>query len=357
MSLVDYFRDFFIGRNDAYGFYLDNGEITVKKEEITDDIILKHLKQEITIGSYYAFKINDICYCQYSVIDFDSHELEQIEDIKKKLSLLSYESKIAIMKRYNIPEDCIIREFSGRGYHLWIKFMPLTTLERAYDFREHLREFVLEKLELDEEIFPKQPTIDNGGFGNWVKLPLSINRKNGEFCEILDDFDITKQGIGFKIPNWIPKIDIKQKKITNNTINHHTTINFQNYSKDNNIIKEIVKKQQENKDRPFLWFTNNIRNCLRSIALGIRSTHGLGNDYGHKMNMCLCNNLIYLGAPDHIIHQAFMYQPFYNPTTTQKQIDSLRKGAINHPEIFMRSVHSICDRIKQRGFCNGCRRE
>ncbi len=332
MNNVKYFRDIFIGREDAYGYYYPNGEITIKKEIITDDILLRHLKHEITIGSYYAFQIDGIWYCKWICIDIDDHTKQKSYE---ELELLSFKAKIELIDEYNIKENQIIREFSGRGFHIWILLKKLTFLDRAYDFKCDIEKLLKEKLGLNEEIFPKQAEIDADGYGNWVKLPLSINRKNGKFCEILDDFDLSKQGKKFKIPEWIQKQEKKEKE--NPTFIKNRKI--------------LIGQNNENKTKDLKSFIKNIKmfDCLREIMLDNSITHHHPSGNGHYMNLTITDILIYNGASDDIIHQVFSKHPTYNSSYTQRQIESIRKS-LELSHVFIK-----CETIKKRGFCIECK--
>jgi len=331
------FREFFIGRNDAYGkYYIDkhgNVKTTVIKEPITDFILKIHFSKYFTIGSFCAYKLNNIWCCKWICIDFDIHDVEIIDSIKQKFNQLSLKVKKALLERYSIGHNVICREFSGRGYHLWIKLKTLTTLKRAYEFREDVRKFLKEKFDLDEEIFPKQAFIEKNGYGNWVKLPLSINFKNGEFCEILDGFDLFKQGSGYEIPIWILKLENEKRRNTGNTI----------------VKKDKTDKKQEQihvNNQVFKWFLDRIRPCLKAIALGKSITHGRKKDSGHLMNISLCNALLYIGAPNDIILKAFEKQPDFDREKTCYYAEKLRRGFRCRYATMLR-----CRTIEKRGFC------
>ncbi len=327
------FDKFFIGRRDAYGIYKEDGTATVIKKPITNKVLEQHLNGEITIGSYYAYYIKGIWYCEWLCIDFDNHDIESVDLIKEKWNDKTIEIKNTLIKDYKIPINVICREFSGRGYHIWVKFASDTTLKRAFDFRESVRIFLKKKYDIEEEIFPKQATIDKNGYGNWVKLPGSNNRKNGEYCEILDNFDLLKQGEGYKIPEWIPKVSISSVK---NPKTIHT-----------NNKKVVIGKR----DECFNWFLDHIRPCLKRIALDGSLTHNVDGDVGHYMNLSLCDTLIYLGAPDSIIHKAFITHPKYTYKKTQICINGARKN--------FKITHALirCKKIEERGYCiDECRK-
>ena len=330
---INKFKEFFIGREDTYGYYYFDNEGNVKaavsKTALTDSIIAQHLNKEITIGSHYAYNINGIWYCKYLSIDFDSHDLQSVKDIKEHLNEKSKEIKNALIKRYKIGKANILREFSGRGYHIWIKLKNLTPLSRAYMFREDVKKFLLKSYNTFkglDKINPEKPTVE-GGYGNWVKLPLSINRNNGEYCEILDNFDLSQQGEGYKIPGWIPNFIEENPK----------------------IVKEQTVKtynlKVEFKDEDFSYFFNHLLPCFQRVALDGTLTILQKGDNGHRMNLYLCDALIIRGARDEIIHKFYLTHPTHNREKTQSNINSAR-GNFDKEK-----YGEHCKKIQEIGFC------
>lgn len=325
-KFIEDFKNFFVGRKDAYILQQNNGIYTAIKEEITELLLLQHVKKQKTVGSYCAYQIDDEWYCKWVCIDIDNHDNSTP---MKELELFSYKVYIDLIDEFHININDPCREFSGGGYHIWIKLMEKSTLERAFDFKLAIANYLLKTFNLDAEIFPKQATIDNGGYGNAAKLPLSINRKYNTFCEILDDFDLAKQGSGYKIPDWIPTHDLIEKNPR-----------IRKASEDNEPEEvEIV-------DECFEWFLNQIKPCLKAIALGKLSTHNCPKDTGHLMNISLCNALHYVGAPIEIRVKAFEKQPFFSYAETKKKVLKLEKG-------FKKKYaeNLSCKTIRKRGFC------
>ena len=220
------FKKFFIGSLENIGKqYKNNGEAKWTSGKISklfnqnttiDEVLQKHLNQQITIGSYPYYQINGdpLWFCRYIMIDIDDHDQEDKLLLVKKLNTLSKKIKEDLIEHYGISNNDILRDFSGRGYHIWIKFRTLTPLERVWDLVKDVEKRIKEVHNLDVEIFPKQPTMDSNSYGNCCKLPLSINRNNEEFCKILDGFDLSQQGDGYEIVYWVPKFEpeIKPKK-------------------------------------------------------------------------------------------------------------------------------------------------
>ena len=136
---------------------------------LTEDVILKHLKGEITIGIYPLLP-GDLC--NFLAIDFDKRTYEK--DVSAFWS---------ICDELDIPVY-VERSRSGNGTHIWIFFEESIPARIARKMGNILLTKTMEKasLELDsyDRLFPNQDTIPKGGFGNLIALPFQGNSsKNG----------------------------------------------------------------------------------------------------------------------------------------------------------------------------------
>lgn len=391
------FYNLFIGNSNAYAIQKKDGNWTVIKSKTTKDIIESHLRQETTIGSYYAYTRNRIERCKWLCIDLDLHffELEdgtiidnskKIESVKfpikikgkksafiskeqmlkyywQKSGIITYETEYINKKRvrkeklrieaneldkldglskqikhflisfYNINPENVWREKSGRGYHVWIFLKSLTTLKRAFDFRENIRKKLRLFFNIDtDDIFPKQGSLKGlvKALGNFVKLPLSINRKSNTFCEMLDDFTLNKVIEGFEITKLIKNIkqfENYERKIENRE------------EKELNLIKWTPL---ENVDNHF--FYSRLRPCLKAIVQG-RPTHGTGN--GHYIRMQVANELFKLKAPIEVRVNAFKNHVDFDPDKTRYQCLDLEMRARRNNRFFV----AKCENIAREGWC------
>lgn len=128
---------------------------------LTEDVIMKHLKGEITIG-IYPLLLGDMC--NFLAIDFD-----------KK----TFEADVSAF--WNICDDLNVpiyveRSRSGNGAHVWIFFKESISAKTARKLGNILLTRTMDKvsLELDsyDRLFPNQDTMPNGGFGNLIALPF-----------------------------------------------------------------------------------------------------------------------------------------------------------------------------------------
>ena len=129
-------------------------------EPLTDDIILKHLKGEITIGIYPLLPGDT---CNFLAIDFDKKTYEQ--DVTAFWSTCD---------ELNIP-IYVEKSRSGNGAHIWIfleESMPANVVRKMGNI---LLTKTMEKASLDlnsyDRLFPNQDTMPKGGFGNLIALP------------------------------------------------------------------------------------------------------------------------------------------------------------------------------------------
>ena len=336
------FKDFFIGNYYAIGHQYSSGKWTSGKiEDATfgackniNEAIKRHLNREITIGSYPSYKFKGKWYCKFICMDFDLHDEPDPSLTFKKLNPLTLNIMNFLILLYKIPRNCILRDFSGRGIHVWIKLKHLTTLRRAFDYKVEIEKTIQETHDTKMEVFPLQNCHTIKNFGNFVKLPLSVNRNNDQYCPILDDFDLSRQGAGYSIPEWIPRQDITLAKARNKNEKSHS----------NHKRIEIDGKSQMG------WFFANLKPCLTSVMLGETITHHHPSGNGHWFNIVLCNALHDLGASQELKIQAFQNQPDFNFETSKSQVESLEKG-------FKKQYARIsCKTIQKKGFCmNGCK--
>lgn len=129
-------------------------------EPLTDDVILKHLKGEITIGIYPLLPGDT---CNFLAIDFDKKTYEQ--DVTAFWSTCD---------ELNIP-IYVEKSRSGNGAHIWIFFKESMSANVVRKMGNILLTKTMEKASLDlnsyDRLFPNQDTMPKGGFGNLIALP------------------------------------------------------------------------------------------------------------------------------------------------------------------------------------------
>ncbi|MHA1291133.1 MAG: TOTE conflict system archaeo-eukaryotic primase domain-containing protein [Promethearchaeota archaeon] len=326
------FKKLFIGNNFSYGLQNSDGSYRSIKGRITFDLLRRHLEREITIGSYYIYKRYNVEYCRWICIDIDAHDPGAKDLVDGSLpKIVSY-----LLSIYNFPEESILVERSGRGYHFWLFLKDLTTLKRAYSLKEDIEEKLSKEFSaIDIEIFPKQKSLKGlKGFGNFVKLPFSINRKNNILSVPVYDFDLMN----------VKPFDIKElvKKIRKEkwTVKQRQNI----------IILRSSKKGQIDLSRwkPYSWsakqFYEKLRPCTREIVLG-RQTHQ--KPYSHVMRIQVANELFRLHAPLDVRIKAFERQVDFDYEKTRYQVEDLENRCRTHGRFFI----ARCSTIQKYGYC------
>ncbi len=152
---------------------------------LTDDIILKHLKGEITIGIYPLLP-GDLC--NFLTIDFDKKTYEK--------DVIAFWN---ICDELNIP-IYVEKSRSGNGAHVWIFFEESIPARIARKMGNILLTKTMEKTSLDldsyDRLFPNQDTMPKGGFGNLIALPFQgESSKNGNTVFVNKYFEVEKNQI------------------------------------------------------------------------------------------------------------------------------------------------------------------
>lgn len=158
--------------NDLYvmyrGKYLlqskdGQGYITVKKQ-LVDWQVEQHIKQSITLGVFAGKTYN-----KFMCFDIDC---------KERSRKVTYELIDCLKNNYGISDNQILVSFSGsKGYHVELFFenaIPVIELKRFYAM-------VITNIGADHTEVEFRNTYNQA-----VKLPLSINRKTGQRCYLVD---------------------------------------------------------------------------------------------------------------------------------------------------------------------------
>src|SRR3954463_4836369 len=152
-NLIANYRELFVHRVDAYAQQTKSGSYFAKKAPVTRELIVRHLKGELTAG-FYAMDADSSV--RWLALDGDQADsLEQLQEAWKRLSQLQIPSYL---------------EASRRGAHLWLFFEPLPA--------SAARRFVLSLLPdlAGVEVFPKRDELTPSvRYGNLVRAPLGVH--------------------------------------------------------------------------------------------------------------------------------------------------------------------------------------
>ena len=147
-TIVRAFMNLFRGRVDAWG----SVEGRSNKEKVTKKHYERHLKGEISLGVYM---LQDDSSCWFFTVDFDEPDTRKALRIRQEF------------RDNGIP--VYLAASKSKGYHIY-GFADKEPFQ-AKDIRR-LANGILERLNLECEVFPKQDSLDGmTPFGNYVNLP------------------------------------------------------------------------------------------------------------------------------------------------------------------------------------------
>lgn len=237
---------------------------------LTDDIILKHLKGEITIGIYPLLP-GDLC--NFLAIDFDKKTYEK--DVSAFWS---------ICDELDIPVY-VERSRSGNGAHVWIFFEESISARIARKMGNILLTKTMEKasLELDsyDRLFPNQDTMPKGGFGNLIALPFQGEcSKNGNTVFVDRYFEVQENQLNiltnikrmksdevYKFVDKFKEDDFKEPEIEE-------------------IADDDIPKKDNIKD---IVFTNNVE-CIFDNQIYIKKLKLLSNEISYLKRLASFTN-------------------------------------------------------------------
>jgi len=146
MPGIKQYMKLFSGRTDCYGL----NQLCLK-EPLTEEIYEQHLTGVKRIGVY---PIYDRIWCKWFACDID------VEDFGIALSIKNQANDYKI--------DMYIEKSKSKGYHVFCFFKePIEAIKVRLVF-----EMILEQLDINCEMFPKQDEVKENQFGNFIFLPL-----------------------------------------------------------------------------------------------------------------------------------------------------------------------------------------
>lgn len=175
------FRDDVFAEQIKFG--KNKGKYRKIPSKITDALLKNHIAGEITIGVYTLNPENKVSWMCFDV-DAHANDDDTEETIAKKQKNAEY-SKDKLCNFFTSTKIPYVLETSGTpySYHIWIFLKPVSAETARYYGESVLKECDIKKM----EVFPKQTRITKNGYGNLVKLPLSVNQKNGNRSKIWID--------------------------------------------------------------------------------------------------------------------------------------------------------------------------
>lgn len=201
---IDLYRSLFIHRDDVFAQQHADGSYTPVKKPLSDINLAFHLKGDESYGVYViepeAVSLGTATpdappwvpnTVSYLVFDLDTYEEEAVAWLVECLEVLLRSVDPDKMVHYPELMKCLLMENSGgKGFHAWLFLSsPLPARQvRAWVASSFLPLWEQQSSYFDGtplEVFPKQDTVAEGGFGNLVKLPFGIHAKSGRRSEIV----------------------------------------------------------------------------------------------------------------------------------------------------------------------------
>jgi hypothetical protein len=185
---VETLKKLFVNRKDIYAIQKPDGGYFQSTSPLTDTILSAHLKGKQTVGIYHLDKQDTV---KFSCIDIDinktvwnkpDYDFEDWKDIiYKQISVVK--NKLA---KYGITGYA---EISGmKGAHVWYFFKDSIPAGTARDINQVIFSTIsMVDPNLHVELFPKQDSIGEGGFGNLIKLPGGLHQLSKTFSHFIDD--------------------------------------------------------------------------------------------------------------------------------------------------------------------------
>jgi hypothetical protein len=163
-EIIRVMRELFVQRDDVYGVQVRRGKSCVYrlvKEPLTDEVIKRHLRGEVTIATYPARSSTTKWVC----VDIDSRDKNKVKEV------------LATMKKHGIRP--VLEDSGGKGFHGCVFFEKGIPNWKA--------RAIGEPVACGNEIFPKQDLLQNGSYGSLLKLPLGVHRETGRWCCFLNE--------------------------------------------------------------------------------------------------------------------------------------------------------------------------
>ena len=296
--------DQFINRYDSFAEQTHDGKGFFKvSATVTQQLLQNHADGKITIGAYTLNLDNNVRWFCY---DIDAHENEDdTETTLKEKQIQAETDKDTICKffaDYSIP---YILEASGTpySYHIWVLVNPVSAAI-AKDFAESILKF----LDLDHEVFPKQTKLKSKqGYGNLVKLPLAINKKNGLKSKI------------YHKGEWITEIPEGGFPVQ--------TIDIAGWEKH---MRENKKEQRKFDKRMASRLKQEIKNGKVRPCINEALTKPLTGTQGHAMRVAIAREFCSVAQfPDEQIAELFKNQPDYDYEKSLEQVKSVTSVKLN----------------------------
>lgn len=164
--LADWVNEHLINRDDTYGSYTGGGPRTAKQTLDREGLIRHFRGKEIDdlVGLHTTSRDGE---CGWIAIDVDHHA--EPDQKKRRLNEKAALKIYAELKQLGFSRLLVDSNGKG-GYHVWCFFFTPVKAESAWKFAQWLLRDWPKHLPRPET-FPKQATLPEKGYGNWLRLP------------------------------------------------------------------------------------------------------------------------------------------------------------------------------------------
>ena len=312
----------FSSRNDAYAIQNANGRYSKVYRNTDIGLLQSHVNGDKTIGFYCLDKDSMVSWLCF---DIDSHPSADDSNViiqeKNAHADSDVQTMCAFMDENDLP---YILEASGspHSYHVWILLKKI----KAHIAKKY-GEAILKETGIDCELFPKQNALGRKGFGNLVKLPFAINRKNGNKSKI------------FYNGEWISTVPDGGMNVGVIDISF-----FESHAKEcKTKQKQEIRKQKRR--QAVKNISGQVRPCI-SNALNLKLT----GTQGHFMRIAIAREYsTVVGYTDQHIATLFQFQPDYDYSTSLSQVKSIT--SVSLPPWKCSTLQNKCSKFVD---CFGC---
>jgi len=171
------YRELFVHRDDVFAEQQKSGAYFPVRAPITDDDLAEHLDGLASYGVYVIRPSDQTD--KYVVFDLDTHDETAAAFLRTGLE--------GVVNPVLFDLRCLLQESSGsKGIHVWLFLSePLPARQvRAWVEGTFLPYWRAVQPNTPIEVFPKQDTVEPGGYGNLVKLPLGVHAVSGKKSEL-----------------------------------------------------------------------------------------------------------------------------------------------------------------------------
>jgi len=186
-NMIQQLSRLFVNRVDCYCIQLKQGYARVD-QPLTDDVLLRHLKGEVTVGSYQLDKDSRV---KWLCFDLDPERLEDTKATAQEILAVLLETQLD-SEGNETPRgcpNCIVHEaarYPDPSYHIWLLFLLPVKAKVARWLGLRILE-IANASPKTVEVFPKQEEITaDRPFGNFVKLPFGKHQTAQKWSRMLN---------------------------------------------------------------------------------------------------------------------------------------------------------------------------